>query len=156
VKIRIVGGPGSGKTRLAAQLSAHLGVPHYDLDELLWDNAADGYGTKRDPAERDALLQALLRQDDWIIEGAYYVWCGATFAQADRIILLRVPRRTYRRRIVRRFVRRKLGLERGKRETLRSLQELLRWADKYEQVNLPELRAALAPYADKLEERGAT
>ena len=74
MKIHIIGGPGSGKTFLADRLSRQYGIPHYDLDDLQWDNAANDYGTKRDPQERAALLDQILQRDDWIIEGVYYAW----------------------------------------------------------------------------------
>ena len=38
MKIHIVGGPGSGKSFLAEKHSTQYGIPHYDLDELQWDN----------------------------------------------------------------------------------------------------------------------
>ncbi|MBQ1371503.1 MAG: AAA family ATPase [Oscillospiraceae bacterium] len=150
MKIHIIGGPGSGKSFLAERLSRELGIPHYDLDDLQWDNTARGYGTKRDPQERDALLQEILQQQDWIIEGVYYAWCDQSFRQADQIYLLQVPRRLFRFRILRRFVRRKLGLEPGKKETLKSLRALLKWADKYQRKNLPEIQKILEPYGEKL------
>ena len=43
MKIHIIGGPGSGKTFLAEKLSKELGIRHYDLDELQWDNKSDSY-----------------------------------------------------------------------------------------------------------------
>ena len=70
MKIHIIGGPGSGKSFLADRLSRQLGIPHYDLDDLQWDNAA-GYGTKPDPPERDALLSQILQKEAWVIEGDY-------------------------------------------------------------------------------------
>lgn len=150
MKIHIIGGPGSGKTFLAEKLSKELGVPHYDLDDLQWDNQSDSYGEKRAPAERDRLLADILEHKDWIIEGVYYAWCQQCFADADKIYALSVPRYKYRYRIIGRFVRRKLGLEKGKKETLKSLSQLLKWADKYQQINLVEIRKLLAPYSDKV------
>lgn len=150
MKIHIIGGPGSGKTYLAEKLSKELKIPHYDLDEIRWDNRSDFYGVKRDPEERDGLLREVLDHGDWIIEGVYYAWCQQCFADADKIYVLSVPRYKYRYRIIRRFIRRKLGLEQGKKETVKSLIALLKWADKYQKVNLVEIRKLLAPYSDKV------
>lgn len=150
MKIHIIGGPGSGKTFLAEKLSKQLGIPHYDLDDLQWDNASNDYGTKRDPQERAAMLDEIIQKDDWIIEGVYYAWCGKCFEDADKIYLLTVPRRTYRYRIIRRFIRRKLGVEKGKKETLKSLSALLKWADKFQRENLVEIKKILKNYPDKV------
>ena len=151
MKIHIIGGPGSGKTFLAGKLSRQYGIPHYDLDDIQWDNSSGSYGTKRNPQERDELLSEILGNDDWIMEGVYYSWCGRCFEDADRIILLEVPRYKYRFRIIRRFIRRKLHLENGKKETLESLSALLRWADKFQQTNLVEIKRILQNYPSKLE-----
>ena len=150
MKIHIIGGPGSGKTFLAEKLSKELGISHFDLDDLQWDNKSASYGVKRSPDERDRLLNNVSSHNDWIIEGVYYAWCQQCFADADRIYVLNVPRYKYRYRIIRRFVRRKLGLEKGKKENLKSLRELLKWADKYQTVNLVEIRKLLIPYSDKV------
>ena len=150
MKIHIIGGPGSGKTFLAEKLSKQLGIPHYDLDDLQWDNASNDYGTKRDTQERAAMLDKIIQKDDWIIEGVYYAWCGKCFEDADKIYLLTVPRRTYRYRIIRRFIRRKLGVEKGKKETLKSLSALLKWADKFQRENLVEIKKILKNYPDKV------
>ncbi len=150
MKIHIIGGPGSGKTFLAEKLSKELGIRHYDLDDIQWDNQSDSYGVKRAADERDGLLADVLNHEDWIIEGVYYAWCRQCFAEADQIYVLSVPRYRYRYRIIRRFFRRKLGLEQGKKETWRSLSQLLKWADKYQRVNLVEIGKLLLPYSDKV------
>ncbi|MBQ7172889.1 MAG: AAA family ATPase [Clostridia bacterium] len=149
-KIHIIGGPGSGKTTLAEKLSEEIGIPHYDLDDLQWDNSSDHYGVRRDPDERAKLLDAILQNEDWIIEGVYYAWCEKCFADADKIYLLHVPRRVWRRRIIHRFFRRKLGIEKGKRETVKSLFALLKWADRFETKNLPEIKKILEKYQEKV------
>lgn len=43
MKIHIIGCSGSGKTYL---LSEKYNIPHYDLDDIQWDNNSDGYGVK--------------------------------------------------------------------------------------------------------------
>ena len=154
MKIYVIGGPGSGKTFLANRLEKQLEISHYDLDDLQWDNKANTYGTKRNSQERDELLNNILDHDDWIIEGVYYAWCGRCFEDADKIYLLNVPRYIsryiYRYRIIKRFIRRKLGIEKCKKETLKSLVDLLKWADKYQNTNLAEIKKILANYSDKV------
>ena len=102
----------------------------------------------------DTLLADILKNDDWIIEGVYLAWCGQCFADADIIYLLNVPRYKYRYRIIRRFIRRKLGLEKGKKEDIRSLRALLAWADRYQEENMAEIRKELAKYPEKVIESG--
>ena len=153
MKIHIIGGSGSGKTFLAEKLSKEHNLPHYDLDDIMWDNQSDTYGVKRDIEERKKLLGEILQNDDWIIEGVYYKWCKQCFADADKIYLLNVPRYKYRYRIMRRFIRRKLGIERGKKETFKSLCNLLKWADEYQEKDMAEIKKMLAPYSDKVIEK---
>ena len=153
MKIHIIGGSGSGKTFLAEKLSKEHNLPHYDLDDIMWDNQSDTYGVKRDMEERKKLLDEILQNDDWIIEGVYYKWCKQCFADADKIYLLNVPRYKYRYRIMRRFIRRKLGIERGKKETFKSLCNLLKWADEYQEKDMAEIKKMLAPYSDKVIEK---
>lgn len=40
MKLRIIGGSGSGKTYLARQLAQEYDIPHVELDELQWDSGA--------------------------------------------------------------------------------------------------------------------
>ena len=135
MKVHIIGGTETGKTYLAEKLADELAIPHYVLDDLQWDNKANAYGEKRNPKERDALLSTILEQENWIIEGVYYALCGRCFEEADKIYLLNVPKYKYRYRLIRRFIRRKFGIENGKKETLKSLISLMKWADKYHKDN---------------------
>lgn len=40
MKLRIIGGSGSGKTYLARRLAQEYDIPHVELDELQWDSGA--------------------------------------------------------------------------------------------------------------------
>lgn len=150
MKIRIIGGPGSGKSYLAEALAKEYGIAHYDLDDLQWKNELGSYAQRREPEERARRLEEILAKDDWIMEGVYYGWCPESFRDADRIYLLRVPRRVYRRRILRRFFRRHLGLEGGMKESISALRRLLRWADTFDTTYIHEVEALLEPYRDKV------
>lgn len=149
MKVHIIGGSGSGKSFLAERLSKEYGIPHYDLDDIQWDDTSS-YGVKRNPEERRILLEKILENEDWIIEGVYYAWCQQCFEEADKIYLLNVPRYKYRFRIIRRFIRRKLGIEKGKKETFKSVLNLLKWADKYQKENMTEIRKILEQYSEKV------
>lgn len=150
MKIRIVGPSGSGKTFLAEHLSQKYQIPSYELDDLFWDNSSGGYNCKRDSAERDAMLENILQNENWIIEGVQHTWTAATFAEADIIYLLELPALLCRFRIIRRFIKRKMNRESRKNETLKSLVSLLRWTKKFYRVNLPEIKNSLLPYENKI------
>ena len=149
MKIHIVGGSGSGKTYLAQLLSEKYNIPHYDLDDLFWDNSSGQYGTKNPPEKRDTMLKSILQNDNWIIEGVYYAWLADSFEQADSIIILDMPKMLYKSRIIRRFFKRKLGLNQGKKETIKSLLDLLKWTEKFQTVNLKKIYEMLENYGDK-------
>lgn len=151
MKIHIIGCSGSGKTYLASSLSQKYHIPHFDLDDLQWDNNAESYGVKRPPEQRDAMLQELLTHDSWIIEGIYYAWVEQCFEMADIIYILDMPKYLYRYRILRRSLRRKLGLEPGKKETLKSVYELLKWTDTFQKKSMVEITATLEKYSSKVQ-----
>jgi adenylate kinase family enzyme len=149
-RIHIIGSAGSGKTHAANRLARLLDIPAHDLDELFWDKADSGYDRKEDPSIRDAMLGDILRNERWIIEGVYLSWVGASFSRADRIVLLDVGVWTCARRIIRRFILRRIGLVPSKkRETIKGLRELLAWNRKYITERIPRIKLALAEYKHK-------
>ncbi len=149
MKIRIIGCSGSGKTYLARKLVEKLRLSHFDLDNIYWDNS-DAYGVKRGDSDRDNLLSNALNEPSWVIEGVYYKWCLNTFEQADIIVLLEPELKLCKSRIKKRFIKRKLGLEKGKKETLKSLKELLKWTDKFYSDNLLKIKEILSGYKTKV------
>lgn len=72
MKIHIIGCSGSGKTFLAKKLSDKYHIPHFDLDDIQWDNNANFYGVKRPLEKKIEMLQKVCTNKDWIIEGVYY------------------------------------------------------------------------------------
>ena len=59
---------------LAKKLSNKYNIPHFDLDNIYWDNSSEKYGVKIEIEKRNKLLQNILEKDDWIIEEIYYKW----------------------------------------------------------------------------------
>ena len=143
-RIHIIGGPGSGKSFLAAELSRRLGVPAYDLDDLFWDRSASRYGVRADVDERDRRLAAIVAQDGWVIEGVYYGWLAPSFDAADMIIELSPSIWVRHWRVIRRFVLRKLRRDASKHESLVDLWRLLRWSHAYDSRHLAEARESIS------------
>ncbi len=150
MKVHIIGCSGSGKTYLAKLLSAKYNIPHFDLDDIQWHQNAVGYGVKMPVEKRNALLQQILLKEDWIIEGVYYAWVQQCFQDADIIYVLDMPKYLYKSRILKRSAKRLLGLENGKKETLRSVYNLLKWTDTFQKNNLKEIKRILEKYKAKV------
>ena len=150
MKIHIIGCSGSGKTYLANALAKKYNIPHFDLDDIQWDNNTEGYGTKRPLEERNALLQEILNNNEWVVEGVYYAWVQQSFDEADKIYVLDMPRYLYKSRIIIRSIKRKLGIQQGKRETLKSVYNLLKWTENFQNKNIKEIKTILDKYENKV------
>lgn len=111
-RIHIIGGPGSGKTYLARQLSQRLGIPAYELDKIAFEG--------RDFVDRplDARLSDvswIASQPSWVTEGIFLGWTDELVKLADVVVWLDcVSWPLAFRRIVRRFAHH--GLEEAKRQ----------------------------------------
>ena len=92
MKIHIIGCSGTGKTYFVKRLSNKYNIPHYDLDNIYWDNSSEKYETKTEFEKRDKLLQNILEKDNWIIEGIYYKRLEQSFKNADIIYILDLPK----------------------------------------------------------------
>lgn len=101
-RIHIIGGPGSGKTRLAIQLAQMTHLPLHHLDEIA--RVGGGGGPVRPLPERERLLAEIVAGDEWITEGVHLGWTAPSFERADVIVWLdHISWLTASRRISRRF-----------------------------------------------------
>ena len=73
-----------------------------------------------------------------------------SYKNADIIYVLDLPKYIYKFRIIKRFIKRKLKLEAGKKETLKSLSDLLKWADKFQNEDMKEIIKILEKYREKV------
>lgn len=120
------------------------------MDDIQWDNSQNSYGVKMPVEKRNQMLNDILQQPEWIIDGVYYAWVQRSFEEADMIYVLNMPKYLYSFRIIKRFINRKIGLENGKKETLKSVYNLLKWTDTFQKTNMKDIIKILEPHKNKV------
>jgi adenylate kinase family enzyme len=122
-RVSVVGNSGSGKSTVAAHLSAHLGVPHVELDAIFHQP-----GWLPLPAGEFRHRVALAAEgEEWVIDGDYSAVRDIVWRRADTVVWLDLPRVLVMRRVVGRTLARMLlrrELWNGNRERLRNLATL--------------------------------
>jgi shikimate kinase len=83
-KIVIIGSAGAGKTTLAFSLGSKLHTKVVHLDHIFWER--DWKGKTKDT--RIDILEKLVQEKQWIIEGTYISSSGPRLTAADTIIFL--------------------------------------------------------------------
>ncbi|MCL6659246.1 MULTISPECIES: DNA topology modulation protein FlaR [Paenibacillus] len=150
LRIHIIGSTGSGKTYLGQVLSEKLNIKYYELDTVMWSSRVEFSG-KNPPDVRDKLLHKIIDNDSWIVEGVYYKWLSDSFSRADVIYYLDTNVLIRHFRIIMRFVKQGIGVERSiYKQTLRGLIEMLIWNHKFNSTNRKEICDFLSPYKDKV------
>ena len=150
MKIHIIGCSGSGKTYFAKMLSNKYNIPHYELDDIFWDHNSNKYDTKMPIEKRNDLLNDILSKDSWIIEGVYVFFVAESFKNADIIYVLNIPKYICKIRIVIRFLKRKLKIEKGKTEKFKSIYRLFKNVDIFANEKLIYIKQILKNYEDKV------
>ncbi|RSD26651.1 AAA family ATPase [Mesobacillus subterraneus] len=149
-KIHIIGSVGSGKTTMAKNLSASLNLPHYELDNVVWQREKTG-DIRRSEDERNEYLGTILESASWVIEGVHYGWVKDSFDNADVIILLDPPYRRRLYRITRRFILQNLGMEKANyKPSFSMFRKMFEWNRNFEEKNRKEILAILCDYKEKL------
>jgi adenylate kinase family enzyme len=100
-KIVIIGSPGSGKSTLARKLGSSLNIKVVHLDRIFWQS-----GWKEKPRDtRIDIMQKIVREKQWIIEGTYLSSSEPRLDAADTIIFLDIPPFLCLQRIIKRHLR---------------------------------------------------
>ena len=93
-RVMIVGGPGSGKSVLAAALGKKTGLPVFHMDKIHW--LPDWVERTRE--EKDRMTHEVHMKYSWIFEGGHSSTYAERVGRADTFLWLDVPvgRRIYR------------------------------------------------------------
>jgi adenylate kinase family enzyme len=136
-RVLVVGGPGSGKTRVAQRLAEKLGVPHHELDRVAFtapmgDPDAPFWKWTRTPwVERQAWAVETAKLNGWVCDGIYAGWTTPLVNAADLVLWLDVRAVRCVTRVVRRAVAHRM---RGGRDwDLRSVRVVSRGAREWRQ-----------------------
>jgi adenylate kinase family enzyme len=91
-RLHIIGGPGSGKSELAARLAALIDAPTIQLDDIAFHGGASGrFDNPTTRVSRIKLVDEYSSEPRWIAEGVYFSWVGKSFREAHQIIVLKTP-----------------------------------------------------------------
>lgn len=149
-KVHIIGSIGSGKTTLAKKLSDQFNIPFYELDNVVWKRSDTG-DIKRTESERNSYLNKIVTSKNWIIEGVHHKWVSQSFHKADVILFLDIRISTRRVRIVKRFLKQKMGIEPANyNPTFKLLKFLYSYNSIFEYESKPEIFSMLKPYMNKV------
>ncbi len=152
MKLYITGPVGSGKSTLAKNLSQEMKIPFTSLDGVVYvPDATDSWGNrKREESQRDELFEKALLSSDWVMEDAGRKCFQAAMEQADWILLLDFPPRTRKWRIVKRYLKQKLGVEKCLyRPQFQILRSMFRWSRNYD-IGKDDLKKRLETYGEKV------
>lgn len=149
MKLFIIGIVASGKTTLAKKLSENLNIPCYELDCVVYDESVTPR-RKRTPDEQLAIIREIDSRGDFIFEGVYRKSYHELLDIADTVLFLDPPLSVRICRILKRFIKQRLGIEKSHyKPTFHMLKCMFKWTRDFEN-NRSEFEAMLDSYKDKL------
>lgn len=149
MKILIVGTVGTGKTTLAKKLSKDYNIKYYEIDSIVHDDSQNE--RKRKEEEQDVIVTNINKNENWIIEGVLRKNLLYLLELADKIIYLDVPKYKRNIRILKRYIKQKLRLEKSNyKPDIKMLKMMFKWSNDFEK-NKKELENLLLKYRNKLE-----
>ena len=130
MKILIIGIVASGKTTLAKKLSRKTNIEYYEIDSIVHD---DKNNLKRSVEEQQKIIEEINDKNNWIIEGTLRKNLYNLLDISDKIIYLDIPLKVRKRRILLRFLKQKLKIEKcNYKPTIKMLKNMYKWTDDFE------------------------
>ena len=141
-RVVVVGCGGSGKTVLARQLGALLGIPVIHLDDVFYDEAWNPMPA----ADFEAAQRRLVAEPAWVIDGNYVSSMPVRLAAADTVVLVDVSTPVALRGVLARWWRYRGG-HHSDGVHVRVTLAFLRYVIGYRSKVRPRVLAALAQHA---------
>lgn len=128
MKILIIGTVATGKTTLAKKLSKKYSIKYYEIDSIVHDD--ENY-RKRTISEQNDIIKEINKNKDWIIEGVLRKNLEYLLELADKIIYLDIPKHKRSIRILIRFIKQKLKIEKANyKPTIKMLKNMYQWSNR--------------------------
>lgn len=86
-RIHVVGQGGSGKTSLAAEIGARLGLPHTELDSIFW---YEGW-QHSPPGKFEAQVEEIAAGEAWVVDGNYSRGRPIVWQRVETVVWLDYP-----------------------------------------------------------------
>ncbi|GGO01106.1 DNA topology modulation protein FlaR [Saccharibacillus kuerlensis] len=115
----------------------------------MWDRS---HPNRRYPTKiRDSKLNEILHRESWIIEGVHHKWGHESFKRADLIYIIKPNKIQRDYRVIRRFIRTRLGLEQSNyRQTYKDLYQMLFvWNREFDKDSIKEIIEMTGVYSEK-------
>ena len=137
MKIYIVGSVGSGKTTLARKVADNLHIPHFETDNFVWNHQPTG-DIRNEINVRNQLFTNAVMQEKWVIEGVHIDWTDEALLAADQILFLDIPVNKRVWRIIRRYIRQLLKIEKvNYKPTFTIFRKMFQWNTYFEEQMKP-------------------
>jgi adenylate kinase family enzyme len=148
-KVLIIGIVASGKTTLAKRLSRTIKIPWYEFDDIVHHQTKTGR-YKRTVDEQIEVIKDIDNNGVWIFEGTDRPSYHCLFEMADTIIFLDTPLWKRKVRILTRFLKQNLGIEKcSYKPNMDMLKMMFRWTREFER-NRDNLESRLWLYKEKV------
>ncbi|GIP17500.1 DNA topology modulation protein [Paenibacillus montaniterrae] len=148
-KIFIVGIVASGKTTLAKQLSKSLNIPWYELNCIVHNDTKEGR-KKRSSEEQVEIIKEIDEKGSWIFEGTDRESYRCLYDMAEVIIFLDPPLWKRKIRILTRFIKQKIGIEKSHyKPDITMLKLMYKWTSDFER-NRNEFELKIKRYQEKV------
>lgn len=148
MKILIIGTVATGKTTLARKLSKKYKIKYYEIDSIVHDD--ENNGRKRTKEEQNEIINKINKNKDWIIEGVLRKNLEYLLELSDEIIYLDIPKYKRNIRILIRFVKQKLKIEKvNYKPNFEMLKNMYKWSNEDEKRK-NEIQQKLNKHKNKL------
>jgi adenylate kinase family enzyme len=142
-RVAVIGCGGAGKTTLARELGARLGLPVVHADFVVYRTG----DAPRPELEWQAELAALADGEAWVIDAMKVSSLEHRVARADTVVFLDLPRRACYLGVLRRRLRYRGLVDRERGVADRITWEFLRWVGRFPREVRPRILDVLERHA---------